>query len=70
MSLEGYELAEHAKQLGEITEALIRMEGMKAENRLQKVKGKPPTYIEKDFLDLLDECGLWHNDRVEKARRF
>ena len=70
MSLEGYELAEHANQLGEITEAIIRMEGMKAENELQKFKGNPPRYKEEDFHDLISECGLWHNDRVEKARRF
>lgn len=70
MSLEGYELAEHASQLGEIAEALIRMEGMKAENELQKFENKPPKYKEEDFHHLLSECGLWHNARSEKTRRF
>jgi len=70
MSLQEYHLAEHATQLGEIAQGLIRMEGMKAENDLLKFENKPPKYVEEDFHNLLSECGLWHNSLSEKTRRF
>lgn len=70
MALEGYQLGEHAFQLGEIAEALIKMEGMRAENEFRKIKGESPAYTMEQFEDLIIEQGLDFNARIIKSRRF
>ena len=70
MVMDAYQLGEHAFQLGEIAEALIKMEGMKAENEFRKIKGESPAYVMEHFEDLIDEHGLHHNSRCKKMQEF
>ncbi len=42
--------------------ALIRMEGMKAENMQRDVRGESMAYVEEDFFNLIQNGGIGHND--------
>jgi hypothetical protein len=70
MSLEGWQLAEHANQISEAIAAMIKMESMKIANEASKMNGHKPLYDQHDFSNLLLEHGLTYNELIEKKRRF
>lgn len=70
MSLEGWQLAEHANQIAEAIAAMIKMEGMKLANEASKMNGHKPLYDQHDFNALLTEHGLSYNQLIEKKRIF
>jgi len=63
-------LQEHAHQFGEAMAALIKMEGMKAQNDLRKYHGGPPEYLLEDFENVIAEHDLDYNALIEKRRKF
>ena len=44
-----------------IARAMLRMEGMKAENLQRQHRGESPAYVEEHFLKVIDEEGISHN---------
>jgi len=48
--------------MAQATCALIRMEGMKAENQIQQMRNEYPKYVEDDFRGLLAEYKIEWND--------
>ena len=47
-----------------LVRATIRTMGMRAENEQRSVTAQSPAYVEADFLKVIDEEGLWHNQVV------
>ena len=48
--------------------ALMRMNGMIAENQYCVFCGETPKYLEKDFLKVIEEEGIYHNATVSMLR--
>jgi len=42
-------------------QAEIEMNGMIAENKQKEILGEPMTYSYKNFMDLIDTYGIYHN---------
>jgi len=41
--------------------AQAEIEGMKSENRLREFQDLSPAYGEKEFMEIIDKYGLYHN---------
>jgi len=48
-------LLEAAEMNLKATKLMIRLEAMKAENRMREIRGESPAYGEEHFLELLDD---------------
>ena len=48
--------------MSQVACALIRMEGMKADNLQRTANCESPAYVQSDFEDLLQEFCIGHND--------
>lgn len=68
--MEGWQLAEHARQINEATAAFIEVQAMVAENNQRKVSGEAMAYDSKAFYDVMESYDLGYNQRVEKQRSF
>ena len=42
-------------------QAEIKMQAMVAENKFRELEGRPLAYGEKQFIDLIEEYGIHHN---------
>ena len=45
----------------QLLQAQIAMQGMIAENKQREINGESLAYIEKDFVNLINEYGIHHN---------
>lgn len=48
--------------------ALIKIEGMKAENKMVEIRQESPAYYEDDFLRVIDQEGIHENDVISGLR--
>lgn len=69
-NLQPWHLAEFMYQLGMMTNAMIEMEGMKAENQQRVSNGQAVAYTEKDFANISVNHSIDHNHLVEAMRRM
>lgn len=59
--MEAQELRDCIYTEGMLLQARIKLEGMVAENKQAEFDGNNLPYIEKDFINLINEYGVHHN---------
>ena len=57
-----YDMQRVAMAMSNAATAMIELEGMKAENAQRAIEGNSPSYINKDFQDIIENNSLGCND--------